>query len=90
MDCFWDWDEEKNSWLKSERGICFEDIVLAVHEGKILDIIKHPNQEKYPDQYLYIIEIFNYVYIAPYIREKNTIFLKTIIPSRKMKKLYKG
>jgi len=83
------WNEEKNILLKSERGIGFEDIVTAIMEGTIIDIIKHPNREKYPDQMIYIVKVLDYIYMVPYIRNDEEIFLKTIIPSRKMKKIYK-
>mgnify|MGYP000594897010 FL=1 len=84
------WDEEKNRQLQAERGICFEDIVIAIHEGKLLDVVKHPNQAKYPDQLLYIVELMDYVYMVPFVKDRETMFLKTIIPSRKLKKMYKG
>jgi len=33
-----DWDEENNLKLKKERGIGFEDAVIAINDGRILDI----------------------------------------------------
>ena len=84
------WNEEKNRQLQAERGICFEDIVIAIHEEKLLDVVKHPNQAKYPGQLLYIVELMDYVYMVPFVKDGETIFLKTIIPSRKLKKMYKG
>lgn len=83
------WNEEKNTLLKAERGIGFEDIVTAILEGAIVDIIQHPNKEKYPDQMIYIVEVLEYIYMVPYVRNDQEIFFKTIIPSRKMKKMYK-
>lgn len=83
------WNEEKNTLLKAERGIGFEDIVTAIMEDSIVDIIEHPNKEKYPGQMIYIVEVLEYIYMIPYVREGNEIFFKTIIPSRKMKKFYK-
>lgn len=83
------WNEEKNTLLKAERGIGFEDIVTAILEGAIVDIIQHPNKEKYSDQMIYIVEVLEYIYMVPYVRNDQEIFFKTIIPSRKMKKMYK-
>lgn len=83
------WNEEKNTVLKSERGIGFEDIVTAIIEDGICDIIRHPNTEKYPEQMIYIIEVLEYIYMVPFVRNEEEIFFKTIIPSRKMKKIYK-
>jgi len=81
---------EKNVLLKQERDVGFEDILLAIEMGHILDDLEHPNTEKYPNQSLLVmlLEIKNYVYIVPYVEDDKTIFLKTIIPSRKMNKRY--
>ncbi len=40
---------EKNEMLKSTRDISFEDVILALDEGYLLDDIEHPNKEKYFD-----------------------------------------
>ena len=81
---------EINEILKSQRDISFEDIVLALENGYLLDDMEHPNKKKYPNQNIFIIlvEIKNYVYLVPYVEDNKTIFLKTIIPSRKMNKKY--
>ena len=77
-----DWNEEKNSKLKKERGISFEIILNYLNEGKYLDKIKHPNKAKYPNQFIFIVEHENYVYLVPFVEDKEKIFLKTIIPNR--------
>jgi len=86
----YDWDSDKNQLLISTRGVSFEEVVVLLENGDILDIIEHPNQEQYSHQKMYIVEIKNYVYLVPFVEEKNKIFLKTIIPSRKAKKTYLG
>ncbi len=83
-----DFDINKNSKLKLERGIGFEEVIYCIHNDKILDIRPHPNQKKYSNQSIYIIEINDYAYIVPFIQKGHTIFLKTIFPSRKATKLY--
>ena len=83
-----EWNNDKNELLKEQRGVCFEDIVIAINEDGILDIIKHPNQKKYPMQKIYILKINAYIYMVPFTIQNEIIFLKTIIPSRKMKKVY--
>ncbi|XDD41689.1 BrnT family toxin [Leptospira sp. WS60.C2] len=82
------WDLEKDEILRKERGISFELILFQIENGYILDIIKHPNNDKYPNQSIFIIEIENYVYLVPFIETKDEIFLKTIIPSRKATRNY--
>lgn len=59
-----------------------------MREEKILDIIPHYNQEDYPNQQIYVIELADYVYYVPFVENGDEIFLKTIIPSRKYKKRY--
>jgi len=84
------YDYEKNELLKKDRGISFEDVILAIENGYLLDDIEHPNEEKYPYQDIFIIFIMikNYVYLVPYEENEKEIFLRTIIPSRKMNKKY--
>jgi hypothetical protein len=81
---------EKNELLKTQRDVSFEDVILALQSGKLLDDIEHPNKEKYPNQNIFIIliEIKDYVYLVPYVEDDTSIFLKTIIPSRQMNKKY--
>jgi hypothetical protein len=77
------WDTEKNEWLKKNRGVCFEEIVIMMERGDILDVLEHPHQHKYAGQKIAIVRIDDYAYLVPYIEESDEIFLKTIIPSRK-------
>ena len=85
------WNEDKNTFLKQTRGISFERIVVAIEEGHLLDVLEHPNKEKYPHQRILVIEIEGYVFCVPYIQDRDgDYFLKTIFPSRKYTKLYKG
>jgi uncharacterized DUF497 family protein len=82
------WDEDKNRLLKHERGVSFEQVVFCIEKGKLLDIIEHPNQEKYKGQWCYVVDLENYVFIVPYVESEESIFLKTIFPSRKYTKMY--
>jgi uncharacterized DUF497 family protein len=84
------WNIEKNKLLKAERNVCFEDVVALIYEDKVLDIIKHPNSVTYPTQSIYIVLLQNYVHMVPFVKTEDEIFQKTIVPSRKMNKLYRG
>lgn len=77
------WDNEKNELLKNGRGVCFEQVVLLMEKGEVLDTIEHPNQERYPGQKIAVVIIDAYAYLVPYVEHNEEIFLKTIIPSRK-------
>jgi len=82
------WDNAKNELLKTSRGICFEQVVLLMERGEVLDTIEHPNQEKYPGQKIAVVMIDTYAYLVPYVEDNEEIFLKTIIPSRKATNKY--
>ena len=82
------WNEEKKKQLKSERGISFEKIVSQIEAGKILDIVRNPNQAKYRDQMMFIIELDDYAFLVPFSEDEHEIFLITVIPSRKATKGY--
>ena len=80
---FYKWNSEKNEQLKLQRGIGFEQIVMHIEKGDVLEIVHHPNNDKYPHQKIIIVNISEYAYLVPFIQEKKGMFLKTIIPSRK-------
>ena len=76
------WDNEKNKWLKKERGVSFEQVVILLEQEDVLEVVEHPNQERYPGQRIAIVRINDYAYLVPYVQEGEEIFLKSIIPSR--------
>ena len=82
------WDSEKNTRLIRERGISFERVIFHIERDEILDVVKHPNPSKYPNQRMFILDIGNYAYLVPFVETKTEIFLKTIIPSRKATRKY--
>ena len=85
---YFSWNEEKNKLLEAERLISFEDIVFCIQSGLLLDILEHPNQEKYKGQQIFVVQVDEYVYLVPFIEDEYEVFLKTIIPSRKATKRY--
>lgn len=87
----YEYSADKNQYLIKERHISFEEVIAALNNGQLLDIIDHPNRKKYPNQSLYVIQVNGYVYLVPFVeKNKQTVFLKTIFPSRKAKKQYIG
>jgi uncharacterized DUF497 family protein len=84
-----DWSNEKNDWLKANRGVCFEQVVILLERESVLDIIEHPNQQMYPGLSIAVVRINEYVYLVPFMKDGDIIFLKTIIPSRKATSKYK-
>ncbi len=80
---------EKNAQLIAERGISFEEIIAALNNDYLLDVIDHPNQQRYRHQKMYVVHARDYVYLVPFVEDiQGEIFLKTIIPSRKAKRQY--
>ena len=84
------WNSEKNLELIENRKISFERIVSHIEKRGYLDIISHPNIDKYPNQKMFILNIENYAYLVPFVESEEELFLKTIIPSRKATKKYIG
>lgn len=80
-----EWNDFKNELLRNERSVCFEDVLQAIHENRIFADENHPTKQH---QRIYVVKINNYVYLVPYVEDKDKIFLKTIIPSRKATKKY--
>jgi len=85
---YYDWSEEKNTLLKETRDISFEEIVFAISNDKLLEVIENSNKDKYPNQKMFIVEIRDYAYIVPFIEDTEKYFLKTIYPSREATKKY--
>jgi uncharacterized DUF497 family protein len=85
-----DWDDARNAKLRAERGIGFEDCVFHIERGDLLDILEHPNPERYAGQRIFVVRGDDYVYLVPFVEDERTVFLKTIIPSRKATKQYLG
>jgi uncharacterized DUF497 family protein len=84
-----DFDKIKNDTLIKERGISFYQVIESIANKGILLNIEHPNKEKYPNQFMLVIEHNNYTYCVPYIKKNDVIFMKTIFPNRNFMYLLK-
>ena len=56
----------------------------------LLDILEHPNRDRYANQRMFVVRHEDYVYLVPFVEDEHTVVLKTIIPSRKATKQYLG
>ena len=89
MSARFDWNLEKNRQLAERRGVSFERVISAIERGGLVDVMEHPNQERYPGQRIYVVDIDRYLYLVPFVTDADgTRFLKTIIPSRKATRDY--
>ncbi len=84
------WDDAKNAKLRKERGIGFEDVVFHIERGDLFDVLEHSNPARYAGQRIFVVRREDYVYLVPFVEDEHTVFLKTIIPSRKATKQYLG
>jgi hypothetical protein len=85
-----DWNIEKNDWLRAVRGVTFEEIVFHIQAGDLLDVLEHSKHGRYPGQRVFVVNVEEYVCLVPFVESEEVIFLKTVIPSRKMTKRYLG
>lgn len=90
MDIGFDWSTEKNRRLIEQRGISFERVVVAIEQGGLVEVLEHPDQDNYPGQLIYAVEIDKYIHLVPFVTQADgTRFLKAIIPSRKATRDYR-
>ena len=82
------WSPEKNIELMLQRGVSFEEILSSIEQGGLLTVLVHPNQQKYPNQKIWVVKLRDYAHLVPLVDSEDEIFLKTIMPSRKATKLY--
>ncbi len=87
---YYRWSKEKNEQLKADRGLSFEQVVMHIENGDLLEVYEHPNQERYPGQQILTVRIGSYAYLVPFVQSANGRFLKTVIPSRKATRKYLG
>ena len=76
------WNLTKSARLKRTRGISFEDII----RGRLVAVKEHPKKSH---QGMLLFEFKKYIWVVPFVEEKDYIFLKTLYPSRKYTKIYK-
>jgi hypothetical protein len=66
-----------------KRRISFEQIVASIESSKLIQVLEHPNAERYPNQLLYEVDVDGYVHVVPVVREGRVLLLTTIYPSRR-------
>ena len=84
------WNADRNEQLRVDRGISSEEILFHIEKGDVLDILEHPNQQKYGGQRIFVVAVNEYAYLVPFVEDDREVFLKTIISSRQATKKYLG
>jgi len=84
------WDNGKNDFLKTQRNISFQRVLVAIEQGDLLDILEHPDQTKYEGQKLYVLAIEGYCWVVPFKDDDDGEKRKliTAFPSRKLTRKY--
>ena len=77
------WNALKSERLKRTRGVSFEEIVSSKFVG-IKDHHIHAHQD------IMLFERNGYIWLVPFVETDDVIFLKTLYPSRKYTRIYRG
>jgi len=81
------WDYYKDQSLRQHRNISFEEILLLIAEGHLVDILENRNLN-YRGQKIMLVNKDQYIYCVPYFADEKEIRLITIFPSRKLTRIY--
>lgn len=76
------WSVEKSQMLRKNRGMSFEELI----QGRLIAVKKHSRRIH---QNVMLFEYEDYIWVVPYVENKDEIFLKTLFPSRKYTKMWK-
>jgi hypothetical protein len=79
------WNAEKNELLKGQRDVSFEMVREEIVAGRLLAEIPNPRR---PSQRIFIVLLNGYVCAVPFIKDGNSVFLKTIYQDRTLNKLH--
>ena len=82
-----DWDTNREQDLLERRGFSFPEVVAAILGERLMAVLEHSDQARYPGQKYYQVEIESndqkYTCLVPFSRLENcTIRLYTIATSR--------
>ena len=83
MEIGFDWSTEKNQQLTEQRGVSFELVVSAIEQGGLVDVLEHPNQDRYSGQLIYVVEIDEYLHLVPFVTQPDgtRVFLRRSFPA---------
>ena len=66
----YEWDPQKNEWLKSKRNVSFETIVFHLARGDVWKLADHPDQDNHPGQKVYFVIVDEYIYLVPHVLDR--------------------
>ena len=68
------WNPDKDRELLEERGVSFEQAVVTLESGGLLDVLAHPNTKRYPNQRLLVVARDSYAYLVACVEEEGASF----------------
>lgn len=78
------WNQEKDNLLKTKRSVSFEQVQEEIRNGCFIGPEQNPSHQ---NQLRIIVTLNDYPYVVPFvITKEGDWFLKTIYPSRKIKR----
>ena len=85
-----EWNAEKAELLWKERGVDMNEIASLLKEDKYFAIEDVPNQKLHPGQKMFVLAYNDYTFCVPFVKDEETVFIKTAFPSRFYHKIYGG
>ncbi|MBZ5496812.1 MAG: toxin [Acidobacteriia bacterium] len=80
------WDEAKNEKLAAARDVRFEDVIVEIVSGRVLDILEHRVRK---NQKILVVNLGERVHAVPFLWDSDgNMILKTIYPTRKLQRRY--
>ncbi len=67
MPHIFDWTTDRDQQPREVRGVSFERVVSAIEQGGLLDVVQHPNQDRYAGQLIYILEVDGYAFRGRFV-----------------------
>ena len=55
--------------------------MVAIEAGDLLDVLEHPNQQRYPGQRILVVRLHDYIHLVPMIETQEHLLTSTTIPS---------
>jgi hypothetical protein len=54
----------------------FDEVTFHIAHGGLLDILAQPNQQKYPGQRLFVVQLGGYAYLVPFVKTETEYFFQ--------------
>jgi len=77
---YFTWEETTNRRLKAERGVGFEDVVVAIKRVNGLETLERMSEGRHQKQRTFVMPRHHSVYLVPFVEDDSSVLLKTIIP----------